>query len=82
MEENKVNTAEPMNDGVELGKSQVLPTKLSTWTKIKKFLFQEVTIEFTPHQQKVFKEVKDFWCQDITWQKIKDFWLQDIEITL
>lgn len=82
MVEYKVNTAEPMNGGEELGKSQALPTKVSGWTKVKNFLFQEVTIELTPYQQKVFKEVKDFWCQDITWKKVKDFLLQDIEITL
>jgi hypothetical protein len=82
MENNNVNMAEPMNGGVELGKTQVLPTKVSVWTKIKNFLFQEVTVELTPKQEKVFHEVRDFWCQDITWQGIKDFWLQDIEITL
>jgi hypothetical protein len=82
MENNNVNMSEPMNGGVEEIKSQELPTKISVWTKIKNFLFQEVTVELTPKQEKVFKEVHDFWCQDITWQGIKDFWLQDIEITL
>lgn len=82
MEENKVNTAEPMNGGVELGASKILPTKVSAWTKIKNFLFQEITLELTPKQEKVFQEVHDFWHQDVTWQGIKDFWLQDIEITL
>lgn len=82
MEEYKVNTAEPMNGGVELGTAQALPTKVNGWTKIKNFLFQEITIELTPRQQKVFQEVNDFWHQDVTWQKVKDFWLQDIEITL
>lgn len=81
-ENNNVNTAEPMNGGVELGKAKVLPTKVNTWTKIKNFLFQEITVELTPKQEKVFQEVHDFWHQDITWQKFKDFWLQDIEITL
>ena len=33
MDENKVNSAEPMNAGVEAGKS--LPTEISVWTKIK-----------------------------------------------
>ena len=82
MEENKVNTAEPMNGGVELGTSEILPTKVSAWTKIKNFLFQEITVELTPKQEKIFQEVHDFWHQDVTWQGIKDFWLQDIEITL
>lgn len=82
MEENKVNTAEPMNGGVKLGTSEVLPTKVSGWTKVKNFFLKDVVIELTPHQQKVFQEVRDFWCQDVTWKKIKDFLLQDIEITL
>ena len=82
MEENKVNTAEPMYGGVELGTSKILPTKVSAWTKIKNFLFQEITVELTPKQEKVFQEVHDFWHQDVTLQGIKDFWLQDIEITL
>ena len=82
MEEIKVNTAEPMNGGIELGTAQVLPTKVSPWTKIKNFLFQEITVELTPKQEKVFQEVHDFWHQDVTWEKVKNFWLQDIEITL
>ena len=82
MEEKNVNMAEPMNGGVEYGKAEALPTKVSAWTKIKNFLFQEITVELTPKQEKVFQEVHDFWHQDITWQGIKDFWLQDIEITL
>lgn len=93
MEENKVNSAEPMNTSVETGKT--LPTKINVWTKIKKFLFQDITIELTPKQEKVFKEVHDFWHQEITgqdvhdflfheitWQSTKDFWLQKIDITL
>lgn len=82
MEENNVNTAEPMNGGIELGESKVLPTKITAWTKVKNFLFQEITVDLTPKQQKVFQEVHDFWHQDLTWQGFKDFWMQDIEITL
>lgn len=81
-ENNNVNTAEPMNGGEELGNAKVLPTKVNAWTKVKNFLFQEITIELTPKQEKIFKEVHDFWYQDITWSKVKDFLLQDIEITL
>ena len=82
MEENNVNTAEPMNGGIELGTSKVLPTKVNAWTKVKNFLFQEITVDLTPKQEKVFQEVHDFWHQDITWQSFADFWMQDIEITL
>ena len=92
MEENKVNSAEPMNAGVE---SAALPANPSIWTKIKNFLCQDIVVELTPKQEKVFKEVHDFWhqeitgqdvhdflCHEITWQSTKDFWLQKIEITL
>lgn len=90
MDENKVNSAEPMSkEGV------TLPKKVDAWTKIKNVLFYEIKIKLTPKQEKVFKEVHDFWHQEITgqdvknvllheitWQSIKDFWLQKIEITL
>ena len=95
MEEKNVNMAEPMNGGVEYGKAEALPTKVNVWTKIKNFLFQEITVELTPKQEKVFQEVHDFWHQEITaqdvnnvltheitWQSTKDFWLQKIDITL
>lgn len=89
---NNVNSAEPMNTGAEAGQ---LPAKISVWTKVKKFLCQDITVELTPKQEKVFKEVHDFWHQEITgedvkavlfheitWQSTKDFWLQKIDITL
>jgi len=78
MEENKVNSAEPMNTGVRGD----VPAKISAWTKVKKFLCQEVTIPLTPKQEKVFQEVHDFWHQDVTWKGFKEFWLQEIEITV
>ncbi len=93
MEEKTVNSAEPMNVNGEMGKE--LPAKVSVWSKVKKFLCQEITIELTPKQEKVFQEVHDFWHQEITkedvkkvlfheitWQSTKDFWLQKIDITL
>lgn len=78
MDENNVNSSEPMNATVTGG----VPAKVSFWTKVKTFLCQEITVELTPKQEKVFKEVSDFWHQDVTWQGFKEFWLQDIEITL
>ena len=93
MEENNVNIAEPMNGGVKAGKG--LPAKVSIWTRIKNFLCQDIVVELTPKQEKVFKEVHDFWHQEITgedvinvltyeitWQGVKDFWTQDRKITL
>lgn len=90
MDENKVNSAEPMTK-----EGATLPRKVDAWTKIKNVLFYEIKLELTPKQEKVFKEVHDFWHQEITgedvkkvllheitWQSTKDFWLQKIEITL
>lgn len=90
MNENKVNSAEPMSK-----EGAALPRKVDAWTKIKNVLFYEIKVELTPKQEKVFKEVHDFWHQEITgqdvkdvllheitWQSTKDFWLQKIEITL
>lgn len=71
-----------------------LPSEISLWTKIRSFLFQEVSLELTPKQEKVFQEVHDFWHQSITGENVHDFlfheitgesmkkfWLKDIEIT-
>lgn len=37
-----------------------VPAEISTWTKIKNFLFQEITLTMTPKQELVFQEVHDF----------------------
>ena len=63
----------------ELNNNEVrteVPAEINTWTKIKNFLFQEVTFELTPKQEKVFKEVHDFWHRELN----HDFWFQEIEI--
>ena len=54
----------------------VFKSDINTWTKIKIFLFQEVSFDLTPKQEKVFKEVHDFWHQELN----HDFWFQEIEI--
>lgn len=85
MEENKVNSAEPMNAGTtEAGTNYAggVPAKVSIWSKVKQFLCKEITIELTPRQEKAFKEVYDFWHQDVSSVSAKDFFLQKIEITL
>ena len=46
-----------------------VPAKVSPWTSFKNFLFQDVVIELTPNQEKVFKEVRDFWTQEIYYDK-------------
>lgn len=60
-----------------------LPSEVSVWSKIRNFLFKEVTITdaelvLTPKQEKVFKEVHDFWNQEITGQKVHDFLFYNI----
>ena len=55
-----------------------LPSEVSVWTKIRNFLFQEIEITLTPKQEKVFKEVHDFWNQEITGQKVQDFLFYEI----
>lgn len=42
-----------------------VPAKVNTWTSFKQFALHPVTVELSPYQQKVFKEVSDFWNQEI-----------------
>ncbi len=58
--------------------SNNLPSEISVWTKIRNFLFQDMTLELTPKQEKVFQEVHDFWTQEITGQKVHDFLFYEI----
>ena len=71
-----------------------LPSEVSVWTKIRNFLCQDIKLELTPKQEKVFQEVHDFWHQeitgdnvhdflfyDITGEKVKNFLFQEVEIT-
>ena len=63
------------NNGVN-----ALPAEVSVWTKMKNFLFKEITVTMTPKQQKVFQEVHDFWHQDVTAKSLHDFFFQEIKI--
>ena len=56
-----------------------VPTKITTWTKIKNFLFQEITIELTPRQQEVCKSIDEFWHQEITTEQVHNFLFQKIK---
>ena len=62
--------------------NSALPQEVSVWSRIKAFLLQdvnnEVVITMTPYQEKVLKEVHDFWFQEITLGKVKDFLFQEI----
>ncbi len=61
-----------------------LPQEVSIWSKIKSFLLQdvnrEVVITMTPKQEKVLREVHDFWFQKVNFGKVKDFLFQEITI--
>ena len=61
-----------------INQNAAVPAEISVWTKVKNFLFQEITVELTPKQEKVFKEVHDFWHQAITGQDVRDFLFQPI----
>ena len=43
-----------------------VPAKVSMWSKVKGFLFQEVRVELTPRQEATFKAINDFWTQEIS----------------
>ena len=55
-----------------------LPSEISVWTKIRNFLCQDMVLELTPKQEKVFQEVHDFWHQEITGQDVHDFLFYEI----
>ena len=66
-----------------MGSMSRLPSEVSVWSKIRNFLFKEIKITdavlvLTPKQEKVFKEVHDFWNQEITGQKVHDFLFYNI----
>mgnify|MGYP000754396366 CR=1 FL=1 len=56
-----------------------VPSKISTWTKIKNFLFQEIKVELTPKQEATFRAINDFWHQEITDEQIHSFLFQEVK---
>lgn len=56
-----------------------LPTKVGFWSKFKNFLFQDITVELTPAQQRVEDEINEFLHQEVTWQGVKSFLFQEIK---
>lgn len=44
--------------------SQV-PAKVSPWTSFKTFMLKPIVVELTPHQKKIFQEVRDFFNQEV-----------------
>ena len=46
-----------------------VPAKLSPWSSFKNFWLKPIVLELTPYQEKVFKEVHDFWNQEVYYDK-------------
>lgn len=42
-----------------------VPVKVGFWGNVKNFWLQPITVELTPKEKKVFKEIHDFWNQEI-----------------
>lgn len=55
-----------------------LPQKISVWTKVKNFLFQDIKVELTPKQQAFENKLNTFLHQEITWEKVHSFLFQEI----
>lgn len=53
--------------------------QVSVWSKIKTFLFQEITVELTPAQQRFENRMNDVLNQEVTFKSFKDFWLQEVK---
>lgn len=71
----------PLNQNNVIGNqfNADVPAKISTWTKIKNFLMQEITLELTPKQEATFKAINDFWHQEITGEQVHNFLFQKIK---
>lgn len=64
----KEQTIETFNAPVERGFWTKFKNFMFKEINLKEFLFQEIdlSLKLSPYEKKVFKEVKDFWTQDIT----------------
>lgn len=85
MEEQKIGQEQTVMGSINSAGANAqtnLPQEVSVWSKIKAFLLQDVNrdvvITMTPKQEKVLREVHDFWFQEINFGKVKDFLFQEI----
>lgn len=62
-----------------MNENQALPTEVGFWNKFKSFLFQDIVVELTPHQQQVEDEINEFLHQEVTWSGFKNFLFQEIK---
>lgn len=60
-------------------------TETGFWNRFKSFWLQdipwdrEITVELTPHQQKIENEVNEFLHQEITWDKVQNFLFKEVK---
>ena len=80
MKEFKLDEVEPKEHGKNL------PAKIGVWSKVKGFLFQEISLnkpivlELTPKEEKVLNEVHDFLFQEVKFPELHDFLFREINI--
>lgn len=77
-ENGEVNVGE-VNVGTVQGNGSELPVKTGFWNKFKAFWLTPITVELTPHQQKIENEINEFLNQEITFKSIHDFLFQEIK---
>ena len=53
--------------------------KISVWSRLKTFLFQEVKVELTPAQQDFENRLNNALGQEVTFKSFKDFLFQEIK---
>jgi hypothetical protein len=82
----EVGTGNVVGGYVGPNNAQELPTKQTTWGKIRAFLFQEIdltkpiVLELTPKEEKVLNEVHDFLFQEVKFPELHDFLFQEVTI--
>lgn len=73
-ENNQFNPYGQYNESTNEEKNQPsayaqVPVKTGFWNSFKNFWLQPIVLELTPYQKKVFKEVHDFWNQEVVVEK-------------
>ena len=81
MDNFRVPGQEIQANGIETGTTGTsrLPVKPSIWTKVKSFLFQEITVELTPKQQEFENKMNEFLGQKVTFNSFRKFLFQDVK---
>lgn len=77
-ENGETNVGE-VNVGTVQNTGAGLPVKSGFWNKFKSFWLTPITVELTPHQQKIENEINEFLNQEITFKSIHDFLFQEIK---